>query len=129
LAAPVVTRQGKIRWRAASDEEGFFYSAKTGTVLIRSKDRDGSAPYILSIFNSEGTEVESVSSEDDPFYDLHEDFDRLYVLARRSGLKVDVIIADFLRDLRQEQPDAEPNAQEAPSVGEPPDAAQSPERS
>jgi hypothetical protein len=100
-------------WELAGDDT-FVWRAGEGSVTVGSRDRDGEAPYELSVSNPTGERVDQLTSEllagdqPAPWNDALVD---LYRAARRSALRADDIIDALIEALpaaivdREEQPE------------------------
>jgi hypothetical protein len=92
---------GGVEW-VAEEETAFTCEQKSGTIGIRSRDRDGEPPYELVIFNRDGAKVESLFSEwtaeQEPAF-WNQAFADLYRAARRKALGVDKLLDDLLAEL------------------------------
>ena len=104
------TLEGRVEWEA-EEETTFGTAFAAASLAIRSRDRDGEAPYVFDISTPAGTQVETLISEwtetEEPAAwntALHD----LYRAARRQALGVDRILDDLLAELqtatRQETP-------------------------
>jgi hypothetical protein len=99
MAAATTARQ--LEWEA-EEETGFVCRRRSGSVVIRSRDRDGEPPYELLIYDSKGTKVESLLSEwmtdaEPAFWNFA--VAELYRAARRQALGVDKILDDLFAEL------------------------------
>jgi hypothetical protein len=96
------THAGRVDWTAREDT-AFVYQGASAAVEIRSRDRDGEAPFELAIFNPDGGKVDVLvsawSADEEPAVWNEPLFD-LYVAARRRALGVDDIIRDLLVELQ-----------------------------
>ena len=96
------TRDGRVTWDISDPRGAFVHTRSAGTVIIESRDRDGSFPYRLTILDPDGTAVEQLNTSpprasfvtewDDTLSDLYE-------AARRQAFKVDEVLHNFLDDL------------------------------
>jgi hypothetical protein len=95
------TALGAVEW-TAEEETAFVCKRRSGTVGIRSRDRDGEPPYELVIFNQRGAKVESLlsewSAEQEPAF-WNKAVADLYRAARRQALGVDKLVDDLLGEL------------------------------
>jgi hypothetical protein len=99
------TESGQIEWKGDQDS-GFYVSTAAGAINIQSKDRDGQQPYRLVIYDSAGTEVDSLETytyqidvdEWEPAA-WNDSLETLYETARRNALNIDKVINDIVRDL------------------------------
>jgi hypothetical protein len=96
------TNAGQLEWTAQEDTS-FVYRGASGAVEIRSRDRDGEAPFELAIFNPQGGKVDVLlsawSADEEPAVWNGPLFD-LYQAARRRALGVDELINDLLAEVR-----------------------------
>jgi hypothetical protein len=91
-----------IQW-VAREESSFLYEGANGAVEIRSRDRDGEAPFELIVYNPKMETVDTVLSEwsaseepaawNEPLFDL-------YRAARRRALGVDKLIEALTTEVR-----------------------------
>lgn len=97
----VATTGGEAEW-TAEEETGFVCQRRSGSVGIRSRDRDGEPPYELVIFSPKGEKVENLlsewSSEEEPAF-WNPALAELYRAARRNALGVDKILDDLFAEL------------------------------
>jgi hypothetical protein len=104
------TMLGEVEW-TVEEETAFVCRRSSGTVGIRSRDRDGEPPYELVIFNSNGAKVETLlsewSAEEEPAL-WNRALADLYRTARRNALGVDKLLDDLLAELPATQPAQEP---------------------
>lgn len=95
------TLLGAVEW-VAEEETAFVSKRRSGSVGIRSRDRDGEPPYQLDIFNRDGSKVESLLSEwtaeQEPAF-WNKAVADLYRAARRQALGVDRLLDDLLAEL------------------------------
>jgi hypothetical protein len=94
------TTGGQAEW--AAEETGFVCQRRSGSVGIRSRDRDGEPPYELVIFSPKGEKVENLlsewSPEEEPAF-WNPALAELYRAARRNALGVDKILDDLFTEL------------------------------
>jgi hypothetical protein len=100
------TMLGEVEW-TAEEETAFVCARSSGTVGIRSRDRDGEPPYELVIFDPSGAKVETLLSdwsvEEEPAF-WNEALADLYRAARRNALGVDKLLDDLLAELPATEP-------------------------
>jgi hypothetical protein len=100
------TMLGELEW-TVEEETSFVCRRSSGTIGIRSRDRDGEPPYELVIFNSNGAKVETLlsewSAEEEPAL-WNKALVDLYRTARRNALGVDKLLDDLLAELPATQP-------------------------
>lgn len=99
LASALVeaTDSGRAAWAEAAEAGTFEFTGKAGTVSIGSIDRDGYAPYVVSLVDGNGLVVESVDSrESDSWSGLLHD---LYAAARRTALNIDPLVDSLLEEI------------------------------
>lgn len=114
----LATAKGDLEWQPTDDETAFVCTFDGPSVELRSKDKDGTAPFILQVLNDKGNIIESFRSDTgvDPWDDYG--LEELYERARRSATNVDDVLDSILRDLPQippTPPKAEPKSQPEPS--------------
>lgn len=105
------TKADRVNWEVV-DEGGqqFQYSTPSSSVLIRTKDGDGVAPYVIEIYDNHGDMVESVRTtvedRDDPWSSgsFNAAVEELFTLARRNALNIDGVLDDLLESLKEEPP-------------------------
>lgn len=99
LTAATMLKQ--LEW-TAEHETAFLCTRKSGTIAIRSRDRDGEPPYEVAIYNPNGNQVEGLLSEwsanDEPAF-WNKALTDLYRAARRQALGVDRILDDLFAEL------------------------------
>jgi hypothetical protein len=104
------TMLGEVEW-TAEKQTAFACKRRSGTVGIRSRDRDGEPPYELVIFDPNGAKVETLlsewSAEEEPAL-WNKALADLYRAARRKALGVDRLLDDLLAELPATQPAQEP---------------------
>lgn len=95
------TTAGHAEW-TAEEETGFVWRRESGSVGIRSRDRDGEPPYELAIFSPTAEKVENLlsewSPEEEPAF-WNPALADLYRAARRNALGVDRILDDLFAEL------------------------------
>jgi hypothetical protein len=95
------TTSGQVEW-TAEEETGFVCRRQSGSVGIRSRDRDGEPPYELVIYSPKGEKVENLlaewSPEEEPAF-WNPALAELYRAARRNALGVDKILDDLFAEL------------------------------
>jgi hypothetical protein len=95
------TREGKYVWKQ-NEKDRFIFALDlpTGSVWIRSIDKDDEAPYRLAVFPKKGgTALEKL--EDTPRFRYNE-LASLYEVVRTKVLGVDTLIDGLLRDVESE---------------------------
>lgn len=101
---------GEVEW-TVEEETAFVCRRSSGTVGIRSRDRDGEPPYELVIFDPNGVKVETLlsewSAEEEPAL-WNKALADLFRAARRRALGVDKLLDDLLAELPATQPAQEP---------------------
>ena len=88
------TSTGNARWDLREPDVYSWSSAK-GAVSIASRDRDGDAPYEVTVYNSAEQKVDELTSEllaGDRPAPWNDALAELYRVARRSALRADEII-------------------------------------
>lgn len=95
----VGTQQGKVLWQSDDRVDSFQFHGSTGSVVIRTSDRDGLPPYEFLVLNSDSQIVENLHSRDDGDEHLEYALHRLYEAARQSALDVDGTIQGLLREV------------------------------
>lgn len=93
------TLNGKVRWQTHDRVDSFHFDGSTGSIVIRTSDRDGLPPYEFIVLNSDSQVVESLHSRDDDDEDLENSLHTLYEAARQSALDVDGTIRGLLREV------------------------------
>jgi hypothetical protein len=96
------TATGKVEWNAREDTS-FLYEGSNGAVEIRSRDKDGEAPFELILYSPGMDRLDAVQSEwsmnEEPA-PWNESLMELYRAARRRALGVDRVIEDLLAEVR-----------------------------
>lgn len=94
------TRSNAIEWQTTNREDAFMYAGSGASVMIRSQDGDGVAPWQLAIFDDRGVEAEAISTYEQGeerramLYDL-------YVLARRNALNINKLVDSLFKELEE----------------------------
>jgi hypothetical protein len=99
LASATATHDAE--WQVTADDT-FRWARPEGAVEIRSRDRDGEAPFELTIYNSEGQKVEERASalvDDDRPAPWNAALADLYLVARGSALHADDVIDALIERL------------------------------
>jgi hypothetical protein len=95
------TTLGGIDWEV-EEETAFLCKRRSGTVAVRSRDRDGEPPYELVIYSPKGEKAESLlsewSAEQEPAF-WNQPLTDLYRTARRKALGVDKILDELFAEL------------------------------
>ncbi len=99
------TEAGKISWSSTGDD-GFAFAGTRASVIIRSRDKDQTHPYVFTIFEHD-IEVDSITSgwegvgeyESGPPFPWNDALEKLYRLARRNALDIDDLIESLLQDI------------------------------
>jgi hypothetical protein len=96
-----LSRSGRVEWRITDVEGAFLYSGTSAGVLLRTRPTSGTIS--LSILNSRGTVVESISTlelQNKPGSARYiQVLETLYEEARRTALKTDKVLEDLLTEL------------------------------
>jgi len=111
LLAEILARTvaGHVPWEAADKFDGFVFTGSKATVIIRSKDDDGAAPFVFEIYSTDNRLLESVRTDWVPTGDLDSSVDSapqndtlraLYEEARRFALDLDAVYASLLEDTK-----------------------------
>jgi len=90
------TTDGDASWYEG-ETDSYVYESGSATVIIKSRDNDGVAPYQLRILNEDGAVVSTVNSD----YSDSSALALLYLAARESVRKVDHTLDTLLRDLSE----------------------------
>jgi len=106
------TKRKRIKWKVV-DDTSFQYSTRESSVVVKSRDRDGVAPYVLQLFNAEGVVVEELETAwmrpddwggpSEPA-EWNEPLQALYHAARGDALNIDKVIGSLLDSLKEEPP-------------------------
>jgi hypothetical protein len=90
------TMDEQLEWKA--EEEGAFTCVRrSGTILVRSVNGDGEAPFELVILNTDGVKVESLVSErsaEEELSSWNGAVAKLHRVARRQALNLDRLVPD-----------------------------------
>lgn len=119
------TRQGTVQWTLdpmdrgpmgpaslAGDEPPWSTEMSGGSVQITSRDRDGAHPFMLTVYNSDGVQVESLGTSGSGTAELpellgwEEVLADLYKSARGSGLGVGEVVDSLIEELERKSQDA-----------------------
>lgn len=88
------TRSGSISWEQGPTYS-YIYRSPTGSIIVRSRDNDGVAPFQVTIANDEGVVVRELNSRG------ADDIGQLYREARDSASGLDETLDGFLRELSE----------------------------
>jgi len=96
------TQQGTIAWTAESNTS-FTYGRPSGSVKVTSERGDGEEPIELSLFDADGSILESLSSAWFDEYDQPAEWNyplrELFEVARANALNIDSVVSDLLEGL------------------------------
>ena len=106
------TSAGNARWEMR-EPEVYSWTSTKGMVSFASRDRDGEAPYEVTVCNSAGQKVDELTSEllaGDRPAPWNASLAELHRVARRSALRADEIIDAQIQALPSAdgEPDHEP---------------------
>lgn len=93
------TKEEKIEWEPGPVSESYHSRIGENSVAIR-KNRDD---YFLSIYNSDGDNVEDISDPELTRAGYNEAFsmlDNLFMFARRNALGTDKVVSSILSELQ-----------------------------
>jgi hypothetical protein len=91
------TEASSVPWKT-NDGWTFFVTTPAGSIVLSSRDFDGSPPYSIAISDAEGVQLESftpdqyMTEEED---ELDDRLRELYGAARRSALNIDKTLKDI----------------------------------
>lgn len=106
------TEAGKVRWQPTDKPTSFLSVLSSGSVLVETKDQDGTSPYALRIINDDGVVTEtfytrhfeaanrSASTERPEPWELA--LRDLHQRARSAALGIDKTISALLDELGTE---------------------------
>jgi hypothetical protein len=97
----LATSAGNARWEMR-EPEVYSWTSTKGAVSVASRDRDGEAPYEVTVCNSAGQQVDGLTSElldGDRPAPWNEALAELHRVARRSALRADEIIDALIEEL------------------------------
>src|SRR6266542_1807934 len=94
-----LTEEGVISW-TDNDGTSFSYTSPTATVVIESVDKDGQQPFALRLINSDGTELEHITTPTNSWGQRAWDkpLESLYGVARRDVLNVNNALSSLLKE-------------------------------
>jgi hypothetical protein len=98
------TGESAISWQPTDRPDAYLAPLRRGSVIIRTRDADGFAPFELGVLNSDGVEVESLASlSDSGATDRSVDIvlRPLHDLARRRAFTVDETIDGLIDELEE----------------------------
>lgn len=101
------TEKQNVQWSTTDDDEKFLYTGSGSSILVDTNERVTPRPYWLKILNQRGTVIEEVEVQDDGWAeagDLSSQVIKLYGLARRSALEIDVVLDGVLKELEDLPP-------------------------
>jgi hypothetical protein len=105
------TAAGRVNWTTADDSGTAFKTNRSpGSVIVESDDRDGVAPFTVTLFNDRGNRVESLTTGYESIPDAEGQSSRrgypwnalwrkLYEAARGRALRIDTVIDALIEDL------------------------------
>jgi hypothetical protein len=125
------TQSGSATWVSLGDGDTFACQGTASSVLIRSRDRDASPPFILELYDASAAIVDTLESEWDEPIDVgrqaapwNETLTHLYMAARRKATGVDDLIGSLLDDIDHARdgtaPIPEPTPKQLPNQASPP---------
>jgi hypothetical protein len=111
LAAQLLasTQKGSLEWIPSDDTSTSFQTARrSGSVEITSDDKDGAFPYTLTVYDSGGRRVESLTTgyfmNDAGLSagprEWNELWKQLYEAARGRALNIDTVIRSLIDELK-----------------------------
>lgn len=71
------SEEGKVPWAAFEHSDGFYFQGTGGAVVIRSRDNDGSMPFVLEVLDESGS-VSPMSPRQPRIRSRHCDFHALF---------------------------------------------------
>lgn len=90
------TRDGKLKW-TGGEGDAFTVATPSGTLMISSRDKDGSAPFVFAVFDPDGVTIGHVTDDNYQRYEGEmTELEQLHELARMTALDID----DRLQRLR-----------------------------
>ena len=93
------TEEGRLKWSRGVQENRFVTSVDTISLAVSfSHEVRGSGPYFLDIYNESGEPVESFGYPD-ATKEQSDKLARLYVLARRSALNLELTLEKIAKAL------------------------------
>lgn len=100
----LLTQNERIKWdKDPLSDDSYSYSTTDSSVIIRSRDADSRFPYILSVRDQDGDTVATLTVADDSRdVDQRRTISELYNSARRSALKVDVVLDNLVNKFTAE---------------------------
>ncbi len=103
------TEKRNVQWSPTDDDEKFLYTGSGSSILVDTNGLLSPQPYWLKILNQRGTVIEEVAVKDadDPWSGadtLSSQVVKLYGLARRSALQIDVVLDGVLKELEDLPP-------------------------
>jgi hypothetical protein len=109
-----LTRDDKIAWTEGDSSYSFTFATPVATIFLESVDKDGAAPYRLTLLNPDGVQLESLDlNRNSEFWDEDEgrvwdDLETLYDLARRQALDIDNTLDSLMAELKERETDEPP---------------------
>ena len=92
------TKEGKLKWSSTHQQDRFTTSVDVISVMIFESVSSFGAGYQLDILDESGEIVESLRHEDTT-EEQDELLERLYILARRSALDIDLVLEKLAQGL------------------------------
>ena len=108
------TSDGRTKWISTSPTQ-FQLSTKSGTTMIYSRDGDGIAPFVLSVLDPNGVQIEALETDWEARVGVrvpkqqNVPLERLYQLARSQALNIDQVVNGILDDLGRSNDDVDPD--------------------
>jgi hypothetical protein len=103
-----LTDDGKISWKFTDRSDSFQYSGHNASVAIRSVGRNGSPPFVMTLYNEKGDVVDIVRGGLDPESGYEpmwsEEVEDLFLAARRSAYDVGEVVERLLTEIEPEEP-------------------------
>lgn len=102
-----LSEENKVHWTVAPGADAFEYVGSEAVAVIRSRDEDGTLPFIFELFDSSRSLAdalqtgwsEDANADDATPYFWNESLAKLYRNARRIALRIDVLAGSILRDV------------------------------
>lgn len=112
------TRAGKISWRASGDLSIFSLVTTSGSVIVRSIDGDGQAPFLVELLNPNGVNIERIESDWEPGTgpqgqrlrigaSWNKELSALFESARSAAINLDGVITGILDEIEHPNTDAD----------------------
>jgi len=103
------TQAGTVRWQKTDREDAFAFQGSAASVIVQTRDRDGTMPYELVLLDASGSTVESIVSHYrlDPEHSYQSeawssDLRSLWQEARVQALHIDELVDGIIGNIEKD---------------------------